>query len=129
MKLKSWIAGVGICGWMLLSGCANWGGQSGVHNVWRSADVPAWQPGVTTAKEVMEFLGPPSQLIPLHDETVYYYMREGKSGKGLVLLVWNVANQKTRYDRAIFFFDKAGMLKSFSYSKETLPYEPEKADS
>lgn len=105
------------------SGCANWDGYAGVDNNWRSGDVPVWEPGKTTAAEVAEYLGPPSQLIPLHDETVFYYMREQKDGKALLLLIWNQGSQTTSYDRAIFFFDKQGILKNFAYSNEVLPYE------
>ena len=108
---------------VLLTGCANWDGYAGVENSWRAEDVPVWKPGETTAAEVAEVLGPPSQLIPLHDETVFYYMREGKDGSALLLLVWNTGTQVTQYDRAIFFFDDRGILKNFSYSNEALPYE------
>jgi len=121
-----WLAGLLTGALLLVAGCANWDGYAGVDNLWRAEDVPEWKPGVTTADEVIKSLGPPSQLISLHDETVYYYMREGKDGRGLMLLVWNMASQETRYDRAIFFFDAEGVLKKHAYSKETLPYEPPK---
>jgi hypothetical protein len=112
-----------VGGMMLHSGCANWDGYAGVQNAWRDAEVPEWKPGETTAAEVISFLGPPSQLIPMHEETVLYYMREGKDGKALLLLVWNTGTQTTEYDRAIFIFDKKGVLKNFAYSNEVLPYE------
>ncbi len=121
-----WIPLFAVGAVLLLAGCANWDGYAGVENSWRSKDVPQWEKGVTTAAEVATFLGPPSQLIPLHDETVFYYMREGKDGKSLMLLVWNTGTQVTAYDRAIFFFDKQGILKTYSYSNESLPYEPAK---
>ena len=50
-------------------------------------------------------------------------MREGKDGNALMLIVWNTGTQVTEYDRAIFFFDKKGVLKNFAYSNEALPYE------
>ena len=121
MKLKF---GIGMIGALaLLSGCANWDGYAGVENSWRAEDVPVWEKGVTTAADVAEFLGPPSQLIPIHDETVFYYMREGKNGNALMLIVWNTGTQVTEYDRAIFIFDKKGILKTYAYSNEELPYE------
>ena len=68
MKMKF---GIGlIAALALLSGCANWDGYAGVENSWRAEDVPVWEVGVTTAADVAAFLGPPSQLIPIHDETV-----------------------------------------------------------
>ena len=108
------------------AGCANWDGYAGVSNEWRNPDVPVWEPGVTTASDVTAVLGPPSQLIALHDETVFYYMREGKDGKSLLLIVWNTGTQHTEYDRAMFFFDKKGILRKYSYSPEALPYESAK---
>ena len=90
------------------------------------SDVPVWEEGKTTAADVAKFLGPPSQLIPLHDETVFYYMREGKEGNALMLIVWNSGTQVSSYDRAIFFFDGDGVLKTYSYSNDTLPYKPNK---
>jgi len=123
-SLKRWSGAVLLAGGVFLSaGCANWDGYAGVANEWRSPDVPVWEPGVTTASDVTAVLGPPSQLIALHDETVFYYMREGKDGKSLLLIVWNTGTQMTEYDRAMFFFDKKGILRKYSYSPEALPYE------
>lgn len=125
--LKRWSRAALLAGGVLLSaGCANWAGYAGVSNEWRNPDVPVWEPGVTTASEVTAALGPPSQLIALHDETVFYYMREGKNGSSLMLIVWNTGTQLTEYDRAIFFFDKKGILRKYSYSLEALPYETAK---
>ena len=126
-KYKRWSMGVLLVSGVFLStGCANWDGYAGVANEWRSPDAPVWEPGVTTASDVTAVLGPPSQLIALHDETVFYYMREGKDGKSLLLIVWNTGSQETEYDRAMFFFDKKGILRKYSYSPEALPYEPAK---
>lgn len=125
MKMKLGVVLLGVLA--VLSGCANWDGYAGVDNSWRAEDVPVWEEGVTTAADVAAFLGPPSQLIPLHDETVFYYMREGKNGNALMLIVWNTGTQVTEYDRAIFIFDKKGILKTYAYSNEELPYEPPEA--
>ncbi len=107
----------------LLAGCASWKGDAGVENVWRSDALPPWVAGETTEAQVADALGPPSQIIGLERETVFYYLREQKKGKGVILLLWNWGEQKTRYDRAIFFFDEKGVLTKYSYSPEALPYE------
>ena len=107
----------------LLAGCASWKGDAGVENSWRNKTLPPWVVGETTEAQVAKALGPPSQIIGLEQETVFYYLREQKTGKGLVLLLWNWGSQKTRYDRAIFFFDQKGVLTKYSYSLEALPYE------
>ena len=107
----------------MLLGCANYSGDTGVENKWRAADTMTWEVGVTTESDVSLVLGPPSQLINLEDQTVYYYLREHRSGKAVVLLIYNWGYQKLTYDRAAFFFDREGKLTKYSYSPEALPYE------
>jgi hypothetical protein len=120
MKKMNWI---GLTLILVLGGCSSDKGYSGVDNVWRSADPPVWKVGKTTETDVIDALGPPSQLIGLQKETVYYYLREERKASGLFLLIYNWKTQTLVYDRAIFFFDKQGTLTKFSYSLEALPYE------
>ncbi len=107
------------------TGCTSDVGFSGVNNVWRSEAAPTWEPGETTELDVITAFGPPSQLISLDKETVYYYLRERRKGYGVFLLAYNWKDQQLVYDRAIFFFDKSGKLTKHSYSPEALPYEEE----
>jgi len=106
-------------------GCTSDVGYSGVDNVWRADTAPVWESGKTTETDVIDALGPPSQLISLDQETVYYYLRERRKGYGVFLLAYNWKSQDLVYDRAIFFFDKTGKLTKHSYSLEALPYEEE----
>ena len=76
---------------VLCAGCVNYSGESGVENRWRTEEAAEWKVGETTAQAVMDALGPPSQLIRLDDATVYYYLREHRDGKGLFLLIYNLA--------------------------------------
>lgn len=110
---------------IFFAGCTSDVGYSGVDNVWRSETVPVWEAGKTTEMDVIDALGPPSQLIGLEKETVYYYLRERRKGYGVFLLAYNWKNQDLVYDRAIFFFDNNGKLTKHSYSLEALPYEEE----
>lgn len=106
-----------------LAGCASYSGDNGVENRWRSDDATDWEIGVTTEADVAKELGPPSQLIKLGDETAYYYLREHRSGKGVVLILFNWGYQKLVYDRAVFFFSDEGLLTKYSYSPEALSYD------
>ena len=115
------MSGAVLC--TILAGCANWQEEAGVDNHWRSDDVPTWRQGETTAEEVMAFLGPPSQIVNLERQLVYYYMKESVSGSGYFLLLYNSSASKKRYDRAIFFFDLDGVLTRYSYSKESIDYD------
>lgn len=108
---------------LTLSACASWNEDAGVENHWRSPDTPEWQAGKNTNQEVMERLGPPSQIIDLGDQVVYYYMKENVQGAGYYFLVYNTSESSTKYDRAIFFFDREGLLIRHSYSRESLSYE------
>lgn len=110
------------CSLFVLAGCSSDSGYSGVDNIWRSPSPPVWEAGKTTEADVIDALGPPSQLIGLEKETVYYYLREERKATGIFLLAYNWKNQKLVYDRAIFFFDLNGKLTKHAYSHEALPY-------
>jgi len=104
----------------LLQGCVSFSSVDGVDNIWREIPLESFQPGVTTQAEVLDQLGPPSQLINLDSGVVFYYLAEKGSGKGEILIVWNRREEATTYDRAIFFFDDNGVLEDAAYSQEAI---------
>ena len=55
-------------------------------------------------------------MVTLGDETVFYYLRENMKVNGLVLLLYNNVRVSAEYDRAIFFFNKKGVLTELSVS-------------
>jgi len=103
-----------------LSGCASFESVDGVSNLWREIPVDQFQKGITKQSDVLELLGPPSQLINLQEQTVFYYLTEHTSGQGKILIVWNQMSAESNYDRAIFFFDTDGVLQELAYSKEEI---------
>ncbi len=105
---------------LLSAGCVNYGSVDGVSNLWREVPVDQFEKGVTTQADVLELLGPPSQLINLHNQTVFYYLTQQSSGRGKVFIIWNQASVENKYDRAIFFFDTKGVLQELAYSKEAI---------
>jgi outer membrane protein assembly factor BamE (lipoprotein component of BamABCDE complex) len=111
-RTTAWIA----CslGFALLGGCAQYHNQRGIEAQWQADQARALTKGKTTRAEVLDWLGPPSQVIALDDETVLYYLFERSAGVGLVLLVYNRFDVDTRYDRAIFFFDGDDLLTDYS---------------
>jgi outer membrane protein assembly factor BamE (lipoprotein component of BamABCDE complex) len=98
--------------------------KTGVVNVWRDASLPAFERGKTTQAEVAKALGPPSQLVNLEEQVVFYYLNESAKTRGFILIVYNQTRERVVYDRAIFFFDKRGILQDFALSIEESPYEP-----
>ena len=104
----------------LVTGCANYGSVDGVDNLWREVPISDFDVGKTTQSEVLEKLGPPSQLINLESEVVFYYLARRRTGKGMIFIVWNDVKEVNRYDRAIFFFDREGLLTNVAYSDEAI---------
>ncbi len=104
----------GLLGLVLLSGCAQYNNQRGVEADWRDAPPGKLLRGQTTRAEILDWLGPPSQVIALGDETVLYYLFERSAGVGLVLVLYNQFDVDTRYDRAIFFLDSNDVLSDYS---------------
>ena len=105
----------------LLAACARYENRTGVDNTWREVDTTRFVAGETTRADVMSVLGPPSQLVNLSDGTVLYYLNEHETAQGFVLIVFNAIRQQTTFDRAIFFFDEAGVLTEAALSDEANP--------
>ena len=108
----------------LLGACINSRSDSGVVNTWRGNDLPAFEAGRTTQAEVAKALGPPSQLVDLGGQVVFYYLTERAKNTGLILVLYNTMRERVVYDRAIFFFDKRGVLKDYALSLEEVEYQP-----
>ena len=108
---------------MIFFGCFQATEEKGVLNQWRDNALPPIEKGKTTETQILELLGPPSQVMNLGDQVIFCYMMEKTEGKGGYLLIYNWNNKKIIYDRAIFFFDKNRILKDYALSKESIEYE------
>ena len=67
-------------------------------------------PGRTSAKETVDRLGAPTEVVQLGKRTAYRYDFTTEKGASLFLLLFNVVNSDTRADRAWVFFDENEML-------------------
>ena len=108
----------------LCAACISSRTETGVANTWRDASLLDFEPGRTTHAEVAKRLGPPSQLVNLENQLVFYYLNEQARSKGFILIVYNQTRERVVYDRAIFFFDKQGILEDYALSLEETPYVP-----
>ena len=105
---------------LLAAGCSRTDNSTGVENSWRDPAFAAVA-GSTTEADVLEALGPPSQIINLGDQTVFYYIKENFRSDRLLLIIYNRTERHTVYDRAVFFFDAAGVLRKAAFSETALP--------
>jgi outer membrane protein assembly factor BamE (lipoprotein component of BamABCDE complex) len=117
------LLGILLLGLAPVSGCATYDRRAGVANLWRADSLPEIRNGATTQAEVLDLLGPPSQVIALDDRVVYYYLRERTHGRIQLFLVYNRQAENISYDRAIFFFDPEGLLMEHAFSRERIPLE------
>ena len=106
-----------------LSGCSNKRSEMGVLNNWCGSPPPVFEKNRSTQSDVMSALGPPSQVIALQDQTIFYYLGEQSRTKGFFLIIYNQTRQQITYDRGIFLFNKQAVLTDFAYSQEAIPFE------
>lgn len=114
-RAKTWAA---VAGSALVGACVSYQSQDGVENTWRALPEDRIELGATTQAQVLDWLGPPSQIIALDDKTVYYYLSQIRTGEAKVLILWNQSSEQTRYDRAVFFFDSDGLLTEYAIRDE-----------
>lgn len=98
----------------LLVGCVRYENKRGVDVLWQPEVTAQLVKGQTTREDILTLLGPPSQLIALENETVLYYLFERSEGDGVILIVYNRMKIRTRYDRAVFFFDENDTLRDYA---------------
>ena len=77
------------------------------------------EPGKSTAKDAVELLGAPNNVVELDRRSAYYYVFQNKRTTGLsFLLLLTFVNEDTRTDRIWLFFDENQTLTHFGESLE-----------
>ena len=76
----------------------------------RRADVERLAPGTTTAREVVERLGAPNEVVQLGGRTAYRYDFTTTKRAGFTLILISFLNDDTRSDRVWLFFDAHDVL-------------------
>ncbi len=98
-------------------GCIRNSSRRGIEPVWMELDPASFVVGTTTRADVLARVGVPSQVLALEDGTALYYLLERSRADGLILLLYNQRVESSYFDRAIFFFDDAGVLTEFAVSE------------
>ena len=93
---------------LLLTGC--FAGRCTDGEPFDAKIVEAFEPGTTTAKTVVEQLGPPRRVVELDVRSAYLYEFQQSKNAGLVLLIVNFVNSDVRFDRIWIFFDSRDVL-------------------
>lgn len=101
------------------------------------AIVGSFEPGTTTAADVVAALGAPSQIVELGNRSAYRYGHTVTKGAAIVLIALNIGNSDSRADRVWLFFDQDDVLSHIGATFEShrpqyaLPWEDvhEKSDS
>ena len=102
---------------LCLAGCAL--ARQDVNEPFDARVVAGLQPGRTTAREVVEKLGGPNEVVQLGRRTAYRYDCSRTKSAVLFLLLINFANQDTRQDRVWVFFDENDVLTHWGASYGT----------
>jgi len=68
------------------------------------------EPGRTTAREAVELLGAPTEVVQLAGRSAYRWDATVSKNAGLILLVVALYNNDSRQDRAWLFFDESDVL-------------------
>jgi outer membrane protein assembly factor BamE (lipoprotein component of BamABCDE complex) len=115
------------CSLALTAGCAIM--RTETNDPIDAVVVNSLQPGVTTAREVVEKLGAPTEVVQLGRRTAYRYDASSTKGAGLFLIVFNMLAQDTRSDRVWVLFDEKDVLTHYGATFAThrtqycLPWE------
>jgi hypothetical protein len=73
-------------------------------------------PGKTTAGQVTQIFGAPTQVVKLSNGNAYMYTRSTSKGTVVYLILVTFANYDRQYDQIVFFFDKNDILTHFGSS-------------
>jgi outer membrane protein assembly factor BamE (lipoprotein component of BamABCDE complex) len=121
--------GLGVLGLvLLLAGCVI--GRDTTNEPLEREAVLGLQPGVTTASEVVELLGAPSDVVQLGWRSAYRYDFTQRKRTGLFLIVLNLLNDDTRSDRVWLFFDEDQRLTHYGATfagdqpQYAMPWQP-----
>lgn len=72
------------------------------------------EPGVTTAREAVERLGAPTEVVELWNRSAYRYDASSLKRAGFTIILLTMINEDQRADRAWLFFDERDVLTHYA---------------
>jgi outer membrane protein assembly factor BamE (lipoprotein component of BamABCDE complex) len=73
-----------------------------------------WAKNKSTAAQVTEILGAPSEIVKLSNGNAYIYRRSLSKGTGLWLLIVSFGNYDEHHDQIVIFFNKKNIMTHFA---------------
>ena len=92
-----------------LQSCAGWAKNKDYHP-FDASGLDKLIPGKSTAAQVTEILGAPSEIVKLSNGNAYTYRRSLSKGTGLWLLIVSFGNYDKHYDQVVIFFNKNNIM-------------------
>jgi outer membrane protein assembly factor BamE (lipoprotein component of BamABCDE complex) len=99
----------------LSSGCFVLGTNKNYHP-FDSEALDNVQPGVTTARDIVDLFGAPTEVVEMSNGNAYLYQRSIAKGTVVWLVIVSFGNYDTQVDQIVFFFDKNDVLTHYGMS-------------
>jgi outer membrane protein assembly factor BamE (lipoprotein component of BamABCDE complex) len=96
-----------------LQSCAGWAKNKDYHP-FDASGLDKLIPGESTAAQVTEILGAPSEIVKLSNGNAYIYRRSLSKGTGLWLLIVSFGNYDEHHDQIVIFFNKKNIMTHFA---------------
>jgi len=74
------------------------------------------QPGETTAKEITDFFGAPTNIVEMSNGNAFIYQRSISKGTFIWLILLSFGNYDNQTDQIVFFFDNDDLLTHYGAS-------------
>jgi outer membrane protein assembly factor BamE (lipoprotein component of BamABCDE complex) len=97
----------------VLQSCAGWAKNKDYHP-FDASGLDKLIPGKSTAAQVTEILGAPSEIVKLSNGNAYIYRRSLSKGTGLWLLIVSFGNYDEHHDQVVIFLDKENIMTHFA---------------
>ena len=74
------------------------------------------RPGETTAKEITELFGAPTNIVEMSNGNAFIYQRSISKGTFIWLILLSFGNYDNQTDQVVFFFDNQDLLTHYGVS-------------
>ena len=98
-----------------LAGCVVMGKSKEYHAL-DASGLSRIEPGRTTASEITEIFGAPTQVVKMSNGNAYIFKHSLTKATGVSLMILSFGNYETQYDQMVFFFDTDDIMTHYGVS-------------